>query len=279
MSKLWDHLDHFHLYDRFERDVDSGELQPYTFIEPRYFPHKESGKMPNDQHPPYDVTLGEQLIADVYNTLRAKEEVWRKTFLIVIWDEHGGCYDHVPPGPAVAPDNNPPKPGQYGFTFNRYGVRIPALLVSPFIPAGSVHRAEGDWPFDHTSVIKTVRERFALGADALTQRDAAAPSLADVLSLDPDHLNMGPEELAIPLYDPPPGTHQKACNELLSGFQEAAHYLAGLLPYRRRLDKFKDYVRRRFEGDKDKLPETAGDAHPFVMKKVSNFLGRDVKGF
>ena len=280
LSALWDHLDHFHLYDRFKEDVDSGSLQPYTFIEPRYFPGTVSGKLPNDYHPPHDVTLGEQLVADVYNTLRANEEVWRKTFLIVIFDEHGGCYDHVPPGPATPPDNDPPKPGQYGFTFDRYGVRVPALLLSPFIPEGSIHRAPpGGPPFDHTSVIKTVRERFApLETRPLTQRDAVAPSLADVLSLDPDHLNMGPEKLPIPRYDPPPGTHEKACNEVMSGFQEAVHHLAGLLPHHSKLDKFLDHVRDRLLHHKDKPRVTAGDAQPFVLEKVSDFLGRDIKG-
>lgn len=275
LSKLWDHLDHFHFYDRFKRDVDSGCLQPYTFIEPRYFPHKLSGKMPNDYHPPHDVTLGEQLVADVYNTLRANEEVWRKTFLMVIFDEHGGCYDNEPPGPATAPDDGPAKPGQYGFTFDRFGVRIPALLISPFIPAGSCHRASGPWPYDHTSVIKTVRERFAPGAGPLTNRDAAAPSLASVLSLDPDHLNMGPEKLPIPPYSPPPGTHERACNALMGDFQQAAHHLAGLLPHRSKLEKFLDGVRDRLGFHHETPRETAGDAHAFIEEKVADFLNRD----
>ncbi|MES1243813.1 MAG: alkaline phosphatase family protein [Acidobacteriota bacterium] len=65
LSRLWDHLDHFHGFRRFQDDVASGNLQSYSFIEPRYFTNPEQGLMPNDSHPPYDVTLGEQLIAEV----------------------------------------------------------------------------------------------------------------------------------------------------------------------------------------------------------------------
>ena len=110
----------------------------------------------------------------------------------MLWDEPGGCYDHVPPGPAQAPDDGrSPKPGQNGFMFDRYGARVPALLVSPYIAPGIV-APPGAVPFDHTSVIRTVRERFASTAGPLTKRDAAAPSLAHALTLGPDNMNLGP---------------------------------------------------------------------------------------
>ena len=277
LSRLWTHLDHFHLFERFKEDVDSGELQPYTFIEPRYFPSKLTGKMPNDQHPPHDVTLGEQLIADVYNTLRAKEDLWRKTLLIVIWDEHGGCYDHVAPGPAVPPSDGPARKGQYGFTFDRYGVRVPALLVSPFIAAGSVHRSAGPHPFDHTTVIKTVRERFAPDAGPLTHRDAAAPSLENVLALDLGDLNMGPEQLPMPLYDPPEGTLESALDAPMSGFQEAAYLVSELLPHESMLEKFADHLRDKL-GAKRRSAQSAGEAHARILERVGDFLGREITG-
>ena len=50
----------------------------------------------NSQHPNYDVALGEQLIHDVYEALRAGPG-WPGTLLVITYDEHGGCYDHVPP--------------------------------------------------------------------------------------------------------------------------------------------------------------------------------------
>ncbi len=82
LSKLWSHLDHFHGYARFKEDVEDGKLQSYTFIEPRYFADKIRGLLPNDSHPPHDVTLGEELIADVYNTLRSNAKIWEKTLLM-----------------------------------------------------------------------------------------------------------------------------------------------------------------------------------------------------
>ena len=84
-----------------------------------------------------------------------------------------------PPGGATPPDASP---GEFGFDFTRFGVRVPAVLVSPLIPAGTVFRVPaGSTPLDHTSVLKTIETRW--GLPALTARDAAAPDVGDVLSL------------------------------------------------------------------------------------------------
>ena len=84
-----------------------------------------------------------------------------------------------PPSGAVPPDGTP---GESGFDFTRFGVRVPAVLVSPLIPAGTVFRvAAGAMPLDHTSVLKTVEMRW--GLPALTRRDAAAPGVGDALPL------------------------------------------------------------------------------------------------
>src|SRR5207244_3726994 len=103
------------------------------------------------------------------------------------YDEHGGCYDHVaPPAGATPPDTGATPPdnsaGEFGFDFTRFGVRVPTVLVSPLIPAGTVFRVpDGSVPLDHTSILKTVEQRWNL--PALTARDAAAPGVGDVLSL------------------------------------------------------------------------------------------------
>jgi phospholipase C len=132
----------------------------------------------NSQHPNYDVALGEQFIQQVYEALRGGP-AWNQTLLIITYDEHGGCYDHVaPPSGAVPPDSTV---GEYGFDFTRFGVRVPAVLVSPLIEAGTVFRPPGDMPLDHTSVLKTVETRW--GLPALTARDAAAQDVGDVLTL------------------------------------------------------------------------------------------------
>jgi phospholipase C len=163
----------FGLFSDFTADAAAGTLPAYSFLEPSW------GATGNSQHPIYDVSLGEQLIHDVYYALRGGPG-WNQTLLIISYDEHGGCYDHVaPPSGATPPDDSP---GEYGFDFTRFGVRIPAVLVSPLIAAGTVYRVPaGTMPLDHTSVLKTIETRW--GLPPLTQRDAAAPDVSGVLTL------------------------------------------------------------------------------------------------
>jgi phospholipase C len=157
----------------FQKAAASGSLPSYTFLEPSW------GSKGNSQHPNYDVALGEQFIHDAYYALRNGPN-WNETLLIVTYDEHGGCYDHVPPpSGAVAPDSSV---GEYGFDFTRFGPRVPTLLISPLIPAGTVFRVpDGSMPFDHTSILKTIELRW--NVPTLTARDAAAPDISGVLSL------------------------------------------------------------------------------------------------
>lgn len=281
LSRLWPHLGHFHPIGRFARDVKDGCLPSYSFIEPRYTPNKLTGKMPNDQHPPFDPLWGEQLVAEVYNTLRADEELWTKTLLVVIWDEHGGTWDHVAPGKAPAPDDGrSPKPGNYGFTFDRYGPRVPALFISPYVKAGSVHRAQGPLPFDHTSVIKTLRELFTLEGGPLTRRDAAAPSLLPVLELDPDHLNLGPAEIPVP--PSPVGDDglaakvEAAAAAPIHGFQESLVHAASLLPQKGKLARLLGFIEGKTHHQPPHLA-TSHEALPFLQERLSDFLGRDAR--
>jgi phospholipase C len=125
------------------------------------------------------VALGEQLIHDVYEALRAGPG-WAQTLLVITYDEHGGCFDHVPPPwGAVPPDTTT---GEFSFGFDRFGLRVPTVLVSPLIAPGTVFRVPaGGTPLDHTSILKTVELRWDLGA--LTARDAAAPDFGNVLTL------------------------------------------------------------------------------------------------
>jgi phospholipase C len=157
----------------FQADAAAGTLPAYSFLEPSW------GSAGNSQHPNYDVALGEQFIQAVYEAVRGGPG-WAQTLLIITYDEHGGLYDHVPPpSGAVPPDASP---GEFGFDFTRFGVRVPAVLVSPLIAAGTVYRVpDGTMPLDHTSVLKTIETRW--GLPALTARDAAAPDLGDVLTL------------------------------------------------------------------------------------------------
>lgn len=163
---------HFGLFADFRTAASAGTLPPFTFLEPSW------GATGNSQHPNYDVALGEQLILDVYRALR-EGPAWASTLLIITYDEHGGCYDHVPPpAGATAPDASA---GEFGFDFTRFGVRVPTVLVSPLIEPGTVFRVPaGTTPLDHTSVLKTVGQRWNL--PPLTARDAAAPGVGAVLT-------------------------------------------------------------------------------------------------
>lgn len=157
----------------FKAAAASGTLPNFSFLEPAW---SSTG---NSQHPNYDVALGEQFIHDVYQALRGGQ-AWAQTLLVITYDEHGGCYDHVPPpSGATPPDNNA---GEFGFDFTRFGVRVPAVLISPLIAPGTVYRVpDGGTPLDHTSILKTVQQRW--GLQPLTARDKAAPGFGDVLTL------------------------------------------------------------------------------------------------
>src|ERR1700738_2276671 len=221
LPQLWLLAGHFHFFQQFRADAQAGSLPAYSFIEPRYF---ADWTMPNDQHPPHNVTMGEQLIADVYNCLRAGPQ-WTKTLLIVTYDEHGGCYDHVPPPKAVPPSAAASQP----FNFDRYGVRVPAVLISPYIPPGTVLRPPGAVPFDHTSIISTLRRRFPQLGPALTARDAAAPDVSSALTL-PAPTNLGPAKIGALPYAASPTVVAKAQARPLNGMQVGLVKLAANLP-------------------------------------------------
>jgi len=228
----------FHLFDTFVKQAQDGSLPNYAFIEPRYYSDIKlwppSINLPNDMHPPHIVCFGDKLISSVYNALRSNEEAWKKTMLIIIFDEHGGCYDHASPQPAVPPgpvrgDNPNPV-----FGFNRYGVRVPAVIASPYIQPGTVLRPsdtypeDGSTPFDHTSVINTMRLRFDLG-DPLTDRVRVAPTLERVLNQD-EPVNLGPVTIKGSACQVSLIYKIKSLFELWNDFQTSLHDTARKLP-------------------------------------------------
>jgi phospholipase C len=178
---------HFHKTEEFFALAKAGTLPRYSYIEPSWggYVFGESA-MGNEYHPPSDVTPGEHRLEQIYRSLKAGKS-WDKTLFIVTFDEHGGNYDHVPPGRAIPPSAKA-DPGQYGFLFDRLGVRVPAILVSPRIAPGTVFRASGDVPYDHTSVIATLLKWLLPGVKpedwGLGERVRQAPTFDDVVTLD-----------------------------------------------------------------------------------------------
>ncbi|MET0843844.1 MAG: alkaline phosphatase family protein [Mycetocola sp.] len=180
-------------FAEFERDAAAGTLPDFSLIEPNMI----SGH--GDYHPAFgrsfgqavdvdtldpasSVLAGEAFLERIFNAYRSStsesgSNLWN-TALLIGWDEPGGTYDHVPPGPVPPPDPGAPA-GELEFKFDRSGYRVPAILVSPWIPKGSVFNDE----YRHTSLIATLRKSWNLG-EAFTQRDASARTFDDLFTLD-----------------------------------------------------------------------------------------------
>jgi phospholipase C len=190
----------FEYASNFENDVKNNLLPKYSFIEPCYT-NKFYGTV-NSNHPggataasdpnaeslppPADVRNGEKLLCEIYSILRANPDLFKKTLLLVTYDEHGGLFDHLGPPCAKSPFNAPVD----NFNYDRYGVRVPALLINPYITPGSVYpglpRAPyaplPDPPFDHTSILRTLIEQFELGNNWLSPRVQSAPAINGLIS-------------------------------------------------------------------------------------------------
>jgi phospholipase C len=187
---------HFaHFKDFVAAAGKKGGLPPYSFIEPIYFDSIVWGQE-NDMHPecnpyeffgPSNLHRGEALVRTIYDAIRNGPD-WESTLLIILFDEHGGCYDHVPPPSAgecrvaIAPDDKIiPKgqPGGAGFKFDRLGPRVPAIIVSAYTPPQTrLHDI-----FEHTSVLSTVVNCFGLPQGKLGNRQAQALDLGGALTL------------------------------------------------------------------------------------------------
>ena len=166
--------------DKFKSDIANEQLPQYSFIEPKFLGQH------NDQHPSSvdagiididgrtrvgTVLLGEKLIWDVYTTIKNSDLYRDNTLLIITYDEHGGCFDHVPP-PALADQPE----GQKNFKFNRLGIRVPMVMVSAYLPKNTIINEN----YEHTSFIKTMCEKWNM--EGLTDRDKNAPSFANIFS-------------------------------------------------------------------------------------------------
>jgi phospholipase C len=206
---LYDDIDD---YDNFATDLLNPSFDAaYTFIEPRYDTISEQAGLKtfvnNSQHPHNSVALGEALIKSVYEAVRNSPR-WNESMLIILYDEHGGFFDHVTP-PAVSPNRVEGITGQkWGFKFDQYGVRVPAVVISPWCTRNMIEHEQ----FEHSNIPATIEQLF--GLQPLTKRDAGATGLHTLASLDamrnvtlavPDPLN-AQQIAAIQPKIPVPGT-------------------------------------------------------------------------
>jgi phospholipase C len=254
----------FKKFEAFKGDVDGGTLPNYCFIVPRF--NNAADGMANSEHPPEDVRYGDNLIADVYETLRSNNDVWNTSVLVITYDEHGGFYDHVAPPSAVNPDGiNSPAPGDKAsyappFKFDRLGLRVPAVIVSPWVGKGVVESAQ----LQHTSILVTAREIFEI-SKPLTKRDAAANSFANLFSQ------------ATPRADAPLTLPRASLPQIRAAADDARH------PLNQSLD---DTQREILLGvhhltlaadpagpPADQLPITQGEAAKFIRARYEKYFG------
>jgi phospholipase C len=176
--ELYPYLDknetnHVTFENNFVSDIAGDSLATYSFITPAFI---NSPQHPtNSMHAPADVRPAEKLVADVYEALRSQPNVWKKTLLIVLFDEHGGYFDHVPPPATVSPDgiDGTADPSfLVPFDFKRLGLRVPAILISPWFQPGVDSTV-----YSHSTIPGSVIDALQLPGGFLTKRDANAAKL------------------------------------------------------------------------------------------------------
>jgi len=170
--------------ETFFYDLQSGDLPVFSWLDPAYFDRE---KFPaSDQHPDHDVTEGEKLMKRVYEAVR-QSPIWEDTLLLIFYDEHGGFFDHVPPPVAVSPDGRVATDVDPPFNFTRYGIRIPAVLVSPYIAKGSVSNRPDPGSlsqYSHSSLPHTMREQFSPSYPPYNNREAISLTFEGMVNLD-----------------------------------------------------------------------------------------------
>ena len=162
--------------EEFFASAKAGTLPSVSFIEPNY----HLGKKTDDDHPPTDMAAGQKFVQSVYAALTSNAVAWEKTLFIVTYDEHGGLHDHHVPDLA----DRYIAPGRLQIDIG-YGVRVPAFIISPWVPAGVTTRRITQNVFDHTSILKTIVNRFMPTDPAImSDRMAFANDLFPLLTLE-----------------------------------------------------------------------------------------------
>ncbi len=281
LRKVWGSLHKFSYMSEFFKHVESGDVPNYCFLSPRFINFLDWEA--NDQHPSHSMRNGEILINEVYSAIRKNQNLWQKSLLIVLYDEHGGFYDHVPPPPlqpfsnykVLNPDGkNSDDPS---FKFDRLGLRVPAILVSPYVKKGGVNSTV----YEHSSIAATIKKLFKL-PKFLTRRDENANTFdpsdcfgefrddtPETLIGDSTHIERQKELIRTPI-TPERVTaamrQGKMSMQPLSDFQKALVESAALLedhPQKQALALAKTHT-----------IVTEHDASVFVQERLVNFLNR-----
>ena len=261
--------------ESFKADVQQNALANYSFVIPRFLnstnsTHATDG-LANSQHAPQDARYGDNLVADVYEAIRSNLPLWNNSCLIVTYDEHGGFYDHVvPPQNVPDPDGKKsPRPGDPSyapvFTFTRLGIRVPALIASPWVIAGKVDSTQ----YQHTSVLATLKAIFGL-RNFLTLRDKSANSFEGLFY-----------ELAQPRNDTPATLPRASLPQITVAASDPTHPANQLLDRDQRDLVMKVFHLTQRSQPKTltaaSLPITQGAAHDFVQQSYRKHFGRPGK--
>jgi phospholipase C len=198
--------EHFRSIAQFVEDARYGGLPTFAWVESTY-----EGPNATDEHPPANIELGQRWVSHIVDATMHGAD-WSRSLLVLTYDEHGGFFDHVPPPAACVPDQHQPKVkhGHVAPRFDYYGMRVPLILVSPWVKRGYVSHV----PTSHSSLLRLVQARFEL--PALTRRDANVTPPFDMFDLEsPARLDV--PSLPEPHVDP---SRRKAC-EGISGIPSA----------------------------------------------------------
>jgi phospholipase C len=232
LPQLFAYADRSHQYTIFKTLCQAAATAPpakklpqYSFVEPRFVAELGLFKIdyPSDYHPPHDVCRGEIFLADVYQAVR-NSPYRDKILLVITFDEHGGCYDHVPPPSGAAAPDPWPTSRDGRFDFSRFGVRVPTIVISSYVQPGTVFRAStGEAPYDHTSILATLRDWLSLEADTAhpflpSPRIRAAPTLDRVLTLNDSNKNTVWPDISAPFA---PGTTDESLQTPLNDVQKS----------------------------------------------------------
>jgi phospholipase C len=228
----------FRDFDRLIEDVEtepSAEFPQVIIVEPSYSMGTALSPHPNDNHAPLSMAPGEEFLLRVYESLTSNKARWARTALILMYDEHGGFFDHVPP-PKIA--YSPPN-GEYP-GFESAGPRVPAVIICPLVSAGSVCKQT----MDHTSVLQFLAELHGRSGESysstvLGRARLGVKSVSEVFNLVAPRDDSAPMPAVKDLNQVSSGSHKVSAPPLQAAFEAAAAEM---------LKTFPDDAVRRFPG-------------------------------